>query len=42
MTLVPLLAQVSPAWVDRNDERSFLDSKPAFDELLAFIRVVDI
>ncbi len=42
MTLEPLLAQVSPTWIDRNDERSFLDAQPAFDALLAFGCVTDV
>src|ERR1700682_4702605 len=42
MTLIPLLAQISPRWIDRNDEGDFLDSQPSLDALLAFNCVVNV
>jgi hypothetical protein len=42
MTFVPLLAQISPGWIYRNDERDFLDSQPALDALLAFNCIVNV
>ena len=39
---VPLLAQVRPRRIDRNDQGNLLDPQPAFDSLLALDRVVDI
>jgi hypothetical protein len=42
MSLVPLLAQIFPGWIDRNDESNFLDAQPALDTLLAFDGVVNV
>lgn len=42
MTLVPLLAQIFPGWISRNDEGNFLDSQPALYALLAFDCVVNV
>ena len=42
MSLIPLLAEISPCRVHRDDESNLLDSQPAFDLLFALDRVVNI
>jgi len=42
MTLVPLLAQVAPGRIERNDKCNFLDSQPALDALLALNCVANV
>jgi hypothetical protein len=42
MAPVPLLTQISPFWIDGNDQIDFLAAEPALDLLLALDRVADI
>ena len=42
MSLIPLLAEISPCRVHRDDESNLPDSQPAFDLLFALDCVVNI
>jgi hypothetical protein len=40
--LIPLLTQVLPLWIDRNDQCNLLNPQQTFNLLLALNRVTDI
>ena len=42
VALIPLLTQVLPLWIDRNDQRNLLNPQQTFNLLLALNRVTDI